>query len=153
MCGSGGNIISVMPNASTKQGKRASMWSNLGTWISIVDAELAELHHQLFRLHLVQCLDELKEQRKTIKEMKQRLVCDPAPDDWLVYTLPPSFALSNGAEPLAVVLNYTGQWNTMNRRIIAFKEMCASKLEKGSPKGSEERVVFHRRGDVNAQES
>jgi len=45
----------------------------------LIDSELAELHHQLFRLHLVQCLGELKEQRKDIEDTKRRLVRVPAP--------------------------------------------------------------------------
>ena len=119
----------------------------------LADSELAELHHQLFRLHLVQCLGAFKEQRKDIEDTKRRLVRvpapvssrwelvadwnrgrpakdlveaptkhDSAPDDWLLCTLPPSFALSERAEPLAVVLNYTGQWIAKNRRIIALRE-------------------------------
>jgi hypothetical protein len=38
------------------------------------DEELATLHHQLFRLHPVQCLGELKQQRKTIEEADMKLV-------------------------------------------------------------------------------
>lgn len=144
----------------------------------LTDAELAELHHQLFRLHLVQCLGDFKEQRKTIKETKQRLVRvpgrlgsrwelvaewnrgrpakdfveaptthDSAPDDWLLCTLPPSFALSARAEPLAVVLNYTGEWIAKNRRIIALKEVCAPKFEKASPTGKEEKSLLPRRSE------
>lgn len=123
--------------------------------------ELVELHHQLFRLHLVQCLGELKEQRKFIEETEKRLVrqskgqCPQwevvdnwdrkksrkgllgvtaeeheidqraAPvEDWIVSTLPPSFALSTRAEPLAVVLNYTGKRITQNRRFRLVQESC-----------------------------
>ncbi|MGK0185180.1 MAG: hypothetical protein ACI9R3_000955 [Verrucomicrobiales bacterium] len=110
----------------------------------LVGKELVELHYQLFRLHLVQCLGALKEQRKSIEESEKRRVfqfngtcsrwetidnwdykrtrktqLDPSVEenelihespveDWIVSTLPPSFALSKRSEPLAVVLNYTG---------------------------------------------
>ena len=130
----------------------------------LTNPELARLHHQLFNLHLVQCLGELKQQRKDIEETKRRLVRVPVPagsrwelvanwntsrggkekdtnelshdsepDDWLLCTLPPSFALSKRAEPLAVVLNYTGQRIAENRRIIALKEACSPKFNKEPP--------------------
>lgn len=150
----------------------------------LTDAELAELHHQLFRLHLVQCLGAFKDQRKDIKETKRRLVrlpapvssrwelvadwnrrrpakdfvekpisYDSAPDDWLLCTLPPSFALSAKAEPLAVVLNYTGQWIAKNRRIIALREVCAPLFGKDSHTGNEEKSLLPRRSYITALES
>lgn len=118
--------------------------------------ELALLHHQLFRLHMVQCLGSLKEQKKKIEETRTRLVLlpeglesrwkivpewnavrgkkdekaasvyDSPPDDWIVCTLQPSFTLSGRSEPLAVVLNYSGQRIGENRRIRMLREACAS---------------------------
>lgn len=150
----------------------------------LTDAELAELHHELFRLHLVQCLGSFKDQRKDIEDTKRRLVRVPAPvssrwelvadwnrgrpakdfvetpktyesapDDWLLCTLPPSFALSAKAEPLAVVLNYTGQWIAKNRRIIALREVCGSNFGKDSSQGKEEKSLLPRRSDITALES
>lgn len=150
----------------------------------LTNPELAELHHQLFRLHLVQCLGELKQQRKEVVETKRRLVRIPAPvgsrwelvadwnsgragkklddspvshdsepDDWLLCTLPPSFALSNRAEPLAVVLNYTGQRIAENRRIIALKEACSPSFNQERPNPDLLGKSFLRRKDINAKES
>ena len=150
----------------------------------LTDSELAELHHQLFKLKLVQSLGAFKDQRKDIEDTKRRLVRvqapaaprwelvadwnrgrpakdfdekpathDSAPDDWLLCTLPPSFALSAKAEPLAVVLNYTGQWIAKNRRIIALREVCDPIFGKDSPPGKEEKSLLPRRSDINTQES
>jgi hypothetical protein len=124
--------------------------------------ELAALHHQLFRLHIVQCLGALKEQRMKIEESRTRLVVfteglssrwevvpewnetrakkpeeekrmvsEKAPDDWIVCTLQPSFALSKRAEPLAVVLNYSGQRLPENRRIKMLREFCGPRYALG----------------------
>lgn len=119
--------------------------------------ELAELHHQLFKLHLVQCLGEFKELRKKLEDTKLKLVRrhdgdksrwdlvadwnryrkrkkaskkekveneEAGPEDWLVCTLPPSFALSNRSEPIAVVLNHTGNRISANSRIRLLREEC-----------------------------
>jgi len=128
--------------------------------------ELAELHHQLFRLHLVQCLGELKELRKTITESRKKLVrrsqgngsrlvladdWNPSPqkkekipdktpelpesplEDWVLTTLPPSSAVSSRAEPLAVVLNYTGGRIHDNRRLRLIREKCSDRFNGGAP--------------------
>ncbi len=124
----------------------------------LTSPQLAELHRQLFRLHLVQCLGTLKDQRKQIEESRSRLVripdglnsrweivaewnaqrksnkseegCsyDSAPDDWVVCTLQPSFALSARSEPLAVVLNYKGKRFDENRRIKMLRKICGSEF-------------------------
>lgn len=119
--------------------------------------ELAMLHRQLFRLHLVQCLGLLKERRRKEEEGNRKLVRrgegdasrwelvenwnekrgrrDPeegAPSvggelkDWVVCTLPPSFALSPRAEPLAVVLNFTGTGDCLadHRKLARLREAC-----------------------------
>ncbi|MCB1093418.1 MAG: hypothetical protein KDL87_17905, partial [Verrucomicrobiae bacterium] len=117
--------------------------------------ELVELHRQLFKLHLVQCLGPLRDQRREIEETGCKLVrrsngertwwdlvanwnggrrgddetsgtkdYSEAPEDWVICTLPPSFALSNRSEPLAVVLNYRGARLGENRRIRQIRESC-----------------------------
>ncbi|MGB6223592.1 hypothetical protein [Haloferula sp.] len=117
--------------------------------------ELVELHHQLFRLHLVQCLGELKGQRKELEETRRCLVRIPGkeltqlkalpkwngggsrkelderpkfhdkpPQDWVVANLPPSNVLTTRAEPVAVVMNYTGGDFPTNRRVAALREIC-----------------------------
>jgi len=123
--------------------------------------ELAALHHQLFKLHMVQCLGALQEQRQKLEETRCRLVVvnedlasrweivpdwntarakkpeeekkgqvfDGPPDDWIVCTLQPSFAISGRAEPLAVVLNYSGQRLRENRRIKLLREVCGYRFE------------------------
>ena len=123
------------------------------------DEELAELHRQLFKLHLVQCLGKLKELRAQLKDTDCKLVRignepwemvpnwnrgRPArdteeiesfegrePDDWVLCTLPPSCAVSMKAEPLAVVLNYSGQRIDENRRIRRLREICGSNYKDG----------------------
>jgi hypothetical protein len=45
-------------------------------------------------------------------------------EDWVLITLPPSFALTSKAEPSAVVLNYTGNRISENRRIKLLRETC-----------------------------
>lgn len=50
-----------------------------------------------------------------------------------------SLALSEWVAPLAVVLNCTGQWIAKNGSIIALKEECAPKYEKGSTLESKEK--------------
>jgi len=127
-------------------------------------SELAALHHQLFKLHMVQCLGELQEQRQKIEDTKCRLVRlqeglgtswhvvpdwngsrpkkpeeeraasvhDQPTEDWVVCTLAPSFAVSNRAEPLAVVLNYKGQRLHENRRIKMLREHCGPSYEQGA---------------------
>ena len=117
-------------------------------------AELVQLHHELFRLHLVQCLGELKELRKRLEDTRVRLVKrqneerpywemvedwnrygskksesdsvhhDSDIEDWLVCTLPPSFALSEKAEPLALVLDYRGTRLQENKRLQTVREAC-----------------------------
>lgn len=119
--------------------------------------ELAELYHQTFRLHLVQSLGPLKEQRKFIEENGKKLVRGsrgqsarweivdsweprkpkrqeeenaaeqdrPDLEDWILCTRPPSFALSNKAEPFAVVLNHNGKRLEKNRKIRAIRERCS----------------------------
>ncbi|MDP0490979.1 MAG: hypothetical protein Q7Q71_08025 [Verrucomicrobiota bacterium JB023] len=124
---------------------------------ALTSKELGELHHQLFKLHLVQCLGDFKELRQKLEETKLKLVRkyseesshwelvsdwnrypkrssskeheaqrsnSDGPEDWLVCTLPPSFALSNTAEPIAVVLNHTGQRISENSRIRKLREHC-----------------------------
>jgi hypothetical protein len=49
-------------------------------------------------------------------------------EDWLLCTLPPSFALSGRAEPLAVVLNYTGQRLEKNRKFQMLRELCGPRF-------------------------
>jgi hypothetical protein len=125
--------------------------------------ELAALHHQLFKLHMVQCLGALQEQRQKIDETKCRLVMlrdglsshweivpnwnesrgkkpeeeraariyDGEPEDWILCTLQPSFALSNRAEPLAVVLNYNGKRLPKNARIKLLREQCGPRYAEG----------------------
>lgn len=128
----------------------------------LTSGELAELYRQLFRLHLVQCLGSLKEQRRMIEEDRKKLIrisdgkesrwkivddwneyasrddeddgeeielphASPA-EDWLLCTLPPSFALSGRAEPLAVVLNYTGQRLEKNRKFQMLRELCGPRF-------------------------
>jgi hypothetical protein len=143
--------------------------------------ELAQLHHQLFRLHMVQCLGSLKDQKKQIEETRTRLIklpeglesrwkmvaewnqsrtkkdglvvapYDTPPTDWIVCTLQPSFALSGRAEPLAVVLNYSGKRISDNRRIMMLREICGPRYQKSptSP-GEEEKPLLQRRRGIKA---
>lgn len=125
----------------------------------LTDPELAELHHQLFRLHLVQCLGNLKEQKKLVESERKKFVrtkngnesqweivdsWEPkrtsgnAKDDdaitegeeelldWILCTLPPSYAISKRAEPLAVVMNPTGRSLSFNRRFRALRDVCGA---------------------------
>jgi hypothetical protein len=146
--------------------------------------ELAQLHHQLFRLHMVQCLGNLKEQKKQLEETRTRLVMlheglesrwkivpdwngergkrdeesgtihDSPPDDWIVCTLQPSFALSGRAEPLAVVLNYNGQRIGKNRRIRMLRETCGEAyLATLVSEEKETRPLFHEKEDNNLQKA
>lgn len=45
-------------------------------------------------------------------------------EDWVLCTLPPSFALSPRAEPLAVVLNFTGDRLSEHRKLTLLRETC-----------------------------
>lgn len=47
-------------------------------------------------------------------------------DDWVLCTLPPSFAISARAEPMAVVLNMTGERFARNRKIRAIQASCGA---------------------------
>ena len=51
------------------------------------------------------------------------------PEDWILCTLPPSFAVSNRAEPIAVVLNYNGTRLNQNRKFKAIRTACAEKFK------------------------
>lgn len=55
-------------------------------------------------------------------------------EDWILCTLPPSFALSAKAEPVAVVLNMTGERLGRNRKLNAIREFCADRFAKGPSK-------------------
>ncbi len=131
---------------------------------ALSSGELAGLHHQLFKLHLVQCLGEFKELRKKLEDTKLKLVrkndgeksyWDLLPEwnrypkrkspqereesekeqspleDWLVCTLAPSFAISNRAEPIAVILNHTGKRISENARIQKLRAECLERFEQG----------------------
>ncbi len=129
--------------------------------------ELAQLYHQTFRLHLVQSLGLLREQQNQIKEGRKRIVrrgkgaasrwvvvdaWDPRNekdeeedenreirqvDDWIVCTLPPSFAISARAEPVAVVLNMTGLRFGNNRKIKAIQDHCSERFANGPTNGGD----------------
>lgn len=49
--------------------------------------------------------------------------------DWIVCTLPPSFAISARAEPMAVVLNMTGERLGKNRKIKAIQAYCRERFQ------------------------
>ncbi len=55
-------------------------------------------------------------------------------DDWVLCTLPPSFAISARAEPMAVVLNMTGERFAWNRKIRAIQASCAALFANGPRK-------------------
>ena len=67
---------------------------------------------------------------------------DSPPDDWILCTLAPSFALSSRAEPLAVVLNYTGERIGGNRRIKLLREECGPIFDGPSDSREERKVPF-----------
>ncbi|GAA5477627.1 hypothetical protein Hhel01_01115 [Haloferula helveola] len=148
--------------------------------------ELAELHRQLFGRKLVQCLGELKLQRKELEETRQCLVripgsgqshlkalpkwngggCrkeveekpkhyDEPPKDWIVANLPPSTVLTTRAEPIVVVMNYTGSGQFHgNRRIEALREICGPKFVGGSdPPEGESPTLLHRRRVIDDPQS
>ena len=50
---------------------------------------------------------------------------------WILCTLPPSFAISAQAEPVAVVLNMTGERFARNRKIKAIQEFCGDRFANG----------------------
>lgn len=132
---------------------------------NLTGKELAMLYHQTFRLHLVQSLGLLRQQQNQIKEGRKRIVRQgkgPASrwvvvdawdrrkekdgeedenwesrqvNDWIVCTLPPSFAISSRAEPVAVVLNMTGVRFGNNRKIKAIQDRCSERFANGPMNG------------------
>lgn len=147
--------------------------------------ELAILHRQLFRLHLVQCLGILKERRRLVEDGNRKLVrrgegdaarwevvenwnesrgrrIEDEPkthsgelEDWVVCTLPPSFALSPRAEPLAVVLNYTGDRLSDHRKLGLLRETCGPLFHgwESENSGKREPPFFPRKKGIPRPES
>lgn len=72
-----------------------------------------------------------KQEGKDIEE-KERNV--RAVTDWIICTLPPSFALSARAEPVAVVLNLTGNYFVKNRKVRAVQQYCSEQFVRGLAK-------------------
>lgn len=60
-------------------------------------------------------------------------------DDWVLCTLPPSFAISARAEPMAVVLNMTGERFARNRKIRAIQASCGALFANGPGKSTRRR--------------
>lgn len=95
---------------------------------SLQAEELKQLYEQMFRLHLVQCLGELKTQRKEFKDADviprkkgEKWVRmsnwnagrgvpsgKPSSGNSLVCTLPPAAYVGRLKEPAAIVMNYNG---------------------------------------------
>ncbi|MFC5049555.1 hypothetical protein ACFPK9_02840 [Rubritalea spongiae] len=109
--------------------------------------ELKELYEQMFRLHLVQCLGELKAQRKEFKDAdvmprKQGEIwttvgnwnagrgkpsTKPSNGNSLVCTLPPAAYVDRLKEPAAIVMNYMGR-KLHNDRLKRAHEAALDKL-------------------------
>jgi hypothetical protein len=84
---------------------------------------------QTARWELVENWNESQSRMQKDDTEKATADFESAVDDWILYTLPPSYALSSRAEPFAVVLNYSGEWIGANRKIRLLRVACGSLVD------------------------